>query len=148
MGIELPSPQGEQLGSVGGVERTAAPAGAENLQPPQTVEGNATEAPASQELRTGAAGGSGSVPAQTINVYDTTTDDSNSPGGSAPSSLDDVPVVAADEDLIEKQWVDSVKRIVKETRSDPYKQGVAIGRLQADYLQKRYGKTVEGGQSA
>lgn len=53
-----------------------------------------------------------------------------------------MPVIAADEDLIEKEWVEKAKRVVAETRHDPYLQGKEVGRLQADYLQKRYGKTV------
>ena len=52
------------------------------------------------------------------------------------------PGVAADEDLIEKEWVEKAKKVVAETRHDPYLQGQEVSKLQADYLQKRYGKTV------
>lgn len=52
------------------------------------------------------------------------------------------PAVAADEDLIEKEWVEKAKKVVAETRHDPYLQGREVGKLQADYLQKRYGKIV------
>lgn len=57
--------------------------------------------------------------------------------------IHDTPVVAADEDLIEKEWVEKAKKVVAQTRNDPYAQDEAVGRLQADYLQKRYGKTIK-----
>ncbi len=56
---------------------------------------------------------------------------------------DDNPVVAADEDLIEKEWVEKAKKVIAETKHDPYLQEQAVSRLQADYLQKRYNKTVK-----
>lgn len=55
---------------------------------------------------------------------------------------DENPSAASDDDLIEKEWVEKAKRVVSETRDDPYQQDAAIGRLQADYLKKRYGKEV------
>lgn len=56
---------------------------------------------------------------------------------------DDNPAVAADEDLIEKEWVDKAKKVIAETKHDPYLQEQAVSRLQADYLQKRYNKSVK-----
>lgn len=53
------------------------------------------------------------------------------------------PLVAADEDLIEKEWVEKAKKVIAETKHDPHLQEEAVSRLQADYLQKRYGKTVK-----
>lgn len=53
---------------------------------------------------------------------------------------DDTPVVAADEDLIEKEWVDKAKKIIDQTKDDPYSREKAVGELQKDYLNKRYGK--------
>lgn len=55
---------------------------------------------------------------------------------------DDNPVMAADDDLIEKEWVDKAKRIIAETRDDPYKREQEVSRLQADYLRKRYGREI------
>lgn len=52
------------------------------------------------------------------------------------------PTSAADEDLIEKEWVEKAKKVVAETKHDPYLQGQEVSKLQADYLKKRYGKTV------
>lgn len=53
-----------------------------------------------------------------------------------------VPAVAADEDLIEKEWVDSAKKIIETTKDDPYTRERQVNKLQVDYLQKRYGKTL------
>lgn len=55
---------------------------------------------------------------------------------------DDNPVLAADDDLIEKEWVDKVKKVVAENRNDPYKLAKEISRLQADYVHKRYGREI------
>lgn len=58
-------------------------------------------------------------------------------------SIGDTPATAADEDVIEKEWVEKAKKVIAETKHDPYLQEQAVSRLQADYLQKRYGKTVK-----
>lgn len=63
-------------------------------------------------------------------------------GTTSPVQDDTNPAVAADDDLIEKEWVEKAKQVVAETRSDPYAQDMAVGKLQADYLKKRYGKVI------
>lgn len=50
---------------------------------------------------------------------------------------------AVDKDLIEKQWVQKAKEIVAETKDDPYKQKTEMSRAKADYIQKRFKKTVK-----
>jgi hypothetical protein len=55
---------------------------------------------------------------------------------------DDTPLLAADEDLIEKEWVDKAKKIILETKDDPYAMEAAVTKLQADYLKKRYGREL------
>lgn len=55
---------------------------------------------------------------------------------------EDTPLVAADDDLIEKEWVDKLKKIVALTKDDPYERNRVITQLQADYLKKRYNKTL------
>lgn len=54
----------------------------------------------------------------------------------------DAPLVANDDDLIEKEWVDKAKQIIASTRDDPYRRELEVGKLQADYLKKRYGKDL------
>ena len=52
------------------------------------------------------------------------------------------PLIAADEDLIEKEWVDKLKSIISLTKDDPYERAKVIAQLQADYLRKRYNRTL------
>ena len=56
--------------------------------------------------------------------------------------IDDNPVIAKDDDLIEKEWVDRAKKIILDTRDDPYKREEAVSSLQKDYLKKRYGREL------
>jgi len=60
----------------------------------------------------------------------------------APVTDDTNPATASDDDLIEKEWVEKAKNVVANTKHDPYLQGQEVSKLQADYLKKRYGKTV------
>lgn len=62
--------------------------------------------------------------------------------GDATGPVDDTPIVAADEDLIEKEWVDKAKQIIVNTKDDPYRREQEIKRLQLDYVRKRYGKEI------
>jgi hypothetical protein len=52
------------------------------------------------------------------------------------------PTVAGDDDLIEKAWVEKAKEIVTETRDNPHKRDEEVGKLQVDYLKKRYGRRL------
>lgn len=54
---------------------------------------------------------------------------------------DDSP--AADTDRIEKEWVEKAKNIVAQSRDDPYKQKNQLDRVKADYIQKRFKKTIK-----
>lgn len=69
-------------------------------------------------------------------------DQTQTSDSTASQSSGSAPVAAADEDLIEKEWVEKAKKVVAETRNDPHAQDIAIGKLQADYLKKRYGKII------
>ena len=68
------------------------------------------------------------------------SDDSDDQSTMAGSSS--VPDSAADEDLIEKEWVDKAKKIIEETKEDPYKRELEIGLLQREYIRKRYGREI------
>jgi len=148
MGIELPAPQGEaHVEQQPGTERPVGPFSSEQAPALHSAEIMTTERPSSQELRTGQGAGDGYTTPISNDVTSTSPPVAQPTSSASMTSLDDVPVIAADEDLIEKQWIDSAKRIIKETSDDPYKQGEAISRLQADYLQKRYGKSISGNEA-
>lgn len=61
---------------------------------------------------------------------------------SSAASDDDTPLVANDDDLIEKEWVDKAKKILTETKDDPYKREREISKLQIEYIRKRYGRDI------
>lgn len=52
------------------------------------------------------------------------------------------PLIASDDDLIEKEWVDKAKRIIADTHNNPYQREHAVSELQIVYLKKRYGKEL------
>jgi len=49
------------------------------------------------------------------------------------------PAIAADEDLIEKEWVERAKKVIADTQNDPHGREKAVSQLQQDYRTKRYG---------
>jgi hypothetical protein len=59
---------------------------------------------------------------------------------------DDAPIAANDDDLIEKEWVDKAKKIIMQTKDDPYRREQEVNKLQADYLRKRYGRELGSSQ--
>ncbi len=96
------------------------------------------ERPAPQEVSRGPSQSAPPMPAITIPSADpiTATTQQTQPDPATP-------LVAADEDLIEKEWVERAKRVISETKHDPHAQERAISQLQADYLHKRYGKVIK-----
>ena len=52
------------------------------------------------------------------------------------------PISANDDDNIEREWVDRAKQLIVQTRDDPRAREKALGALQRDYLEKRYGKKL------
>ena len=64
------------------------------------------------------------------------------PSPTTPLVDDDLPSVANDDDLIEKEWVDKAKKIIVQTKDDPYRREQEVSKLQADYLEKRYGRKL------
>ena len=64
----------------------------------------------------------------------------------AQAALRDIPIIANDDDLIEKEWVERAKRIVSDTKGDPCKREGQVTELKVDYLQKRFGRKLGGEQ--
>jgi hypothetical protein len=50
---------------------------------------------------------------------------------------------AADTDHIEHEWVDKVKNVVARTQDDPHLQKEQMSRIKAEYIQKRFNKTIK-----
>lgn len=127
-----------QEGIPGGVEKTPVPSG-ERTSVPQIehVLGN-SEAYRDNKQEIGAAQAEiaqVAMPALPTPVLVT-------PQQSQASVADDSPIVANDDDLIEKEWVDKAKKILAETRDDPYKREREISKLQIEYIRRRYGRQI------
>jgi hypothetical protein len=56
--------------------------------------------------------------------------------------------VAADTERIEREWVDKVKNVVAKTREDPFLQKDQMSKVKAEYIQKRFNKTIKTDESA
>lgn len=85
------------------------------------------------------------MPAATLPTIPAPVPPSAQAAAPASTPSDDTPLIAGDDDLIEKEWVDKLKRIIALTKDDPYERARVIAQLQADYLKKRYNR--EMGQS-
>ena len=60
----------------------------------------------------------------------------------APSGALAGPDIAADIDVIEKEWVDKAEAIIAKTVGDPHAEEEEIEDLTIDYMKKRYDKDV------
>lgn len=61
----------------------------------------------------------------------------------SPAPVSTSPLIAAaDEDVIEKEWVDKAKQIVSATPDDPHSRSDQVSALQKEYLQKRFNKEL------
>lgn len=61
---------------------------------------------------------------------------------SSGATSDDSALLAADDDLIEKEWVDKAKKIILDTKDDPYTREREVSKLQIEYIRKRYGRII------
>lgn len=68
------------------------------------------------------------------------------PADPATQPITDSPAIAGDEDVIEKEWVDKAKKIIQETKDDPFGRSSRVNQLQKDYLMKRYNKELGASQ--
>ena len=64
---------------------------------------------------------------------------SNSPVAVAPATARDI-------DLMEDEWVKDLKKMIVETKGDPYAREVRFKEMQIDYLKKRYNRIINGGK--
>lgn len=82
------------------------------------------------------------APPVALPVLPQVADDGVATQGNSSVASDDSPLVAGDDDLIEKEWVDKAKEIIAKTRDDPFRREAEIGKLQIDYVKKRYGRQI------
>jgi len=63
--------------------------------------------------------------------------------GPAAITVTNLPAVADDVDVIEKEWVKKAKAVVQETADDPHQQNQKLTIVKTDYQRKRYGRGVQ-----
>lgn len=51
--------------------------------------------------------------------------------------------IADDTERIEQEWVDKAKNIIARTQDDPYLQKDQMSKFKAEYIQKRFNKTIK-----
>lgn len=81
----------------------------------------------------------------TVNVFDPPPPRQAPVGVTPPPATGDSPAEAADEDLIEKAWVETAERLISELKNDPRAAQEAHSALSRDYLKKRF--NIDSGQS-
>lgn len=136
---QLPAPR--PSGETGAYNPQTLPPSPEAL-PVQPNAAHSPERPARQELQL--SGG----PAPVVPSLPVPLQSAQAVTGSVPvlnplGTVSDLPALASDDEVIEKEWVDKAKKIVDQTKDDPYQQEKEVSKLQADYLKKRYGKDVK-----
>ncbi len=57
--------------------------------------------------------------------------------------ITDPKAVAEDTDRIEQEWVNKAKAIIGRTHNDPYLQKDQVSKMKAEYIQKRFNKTIK-----
>lgn len=135
--MEPRSTHGEQLPQTPQPEQWAAPAPTEHL--PNPAERREIPQPVIEQAgNSRVAEVASQPPLSTGSLPAPQTDDVSA----LQVTSDDTPLVAADEDVIEKEWVDKAKKIIAETKDDPYQREQRIKKLQVEYLRKRYGREI------
>lgn len=102
-----------------------------------------SERQGAQAIETGTSPSSG-FPAAQVSTVDPLPQPSSSPQPTNDQLTVDpqIPIIADDSDLIEKEWVLKAKEIVARTKHDPYQQNKEVERIKADYMKKRYNKDI------
>ena len=126
--LSLPSPVGEQL----------APGGSSAEQGAQTAE----RVPSRPEQAPTPAKGAPQAQAAVAAIPLPMPTDPPLAGPTAAVSIAAASNVN-EPDLIEREWVVKAKQIVERTRDDPYQQSEQLTIFKADYMKKRYDKTIK-----
>lgn len=128
-----------QQGLSGGLERPSISAGEYGFNLPESSPSQDKERGAERQPEVGSVQSEATqvaMPALPMPVLGT------QPITPTTTTDDSVPSVAADDDLIEKEWVDKAKKIIADTRDDPYRREREISKLQIEYIRRRYGREI------
>ncbi len=122
--LQLPPPVIEQVPAIPANE---APKGAERASQPEQV---AQSAPIA-------------APTIPLPLPPTMPIDDTQPPVTSTITQDNPLQASDDTDLIEKEWVNKAKQIVERNKDNPYKQSEELTVFKADYMKKRYNKTIK-----
>ena len=95
-----------------------------------------------ETINTSAAEAAGITAPQVALPQTVVTQPLTNPDSQTVPSDDNATLIANDDDIIEKEWVDKAKKIIAETKDDPYRREVEISKLQIEYIRKRYGREI------
>jgi hypothetical protein len=110
----------------------------------QTGKEQAVEAPPARQERVGEPERAPALPAMPDDIPSADQPVITTPPQDAPPPAAVGPkAVAADTDNIEREWVDKVKDVVARTQEDPHLQKEQMSRVKAEYIQKRFNKTIK-----
>jgi len=117
----------------------------QNMSLPQPVEaGQKSQKFETDHAKTVEAGATGvPSPSQAPPAYNQSmpqTPSQTQPNSAAAPNDNSSPHIADDLDLIEKEWVERAKRIVEQTRNDPYRQSEELHITKDDYQGKRFNR--------
>lgn len=120
-------------------ESVPIPSGGEQVSD-QSVEKNLASSPennpqAQTVVAAGQAASSMALPSQVVTTG-IGADDKAAPSTVLPGAS------AQDTDRIEKEWVDKAKAVIAKTRDDPFEQKNEMSKVKAEYISKRFNKTL------
>lgn len=95
-----------------------------------------------ETINTSAAEAAGITAPQVVLPQPAVAQPLTNPDSQTVPSDDNATLIANDDDIIEKEWVDKAKKIIAETKDDPYRREVEISKLQIEYIRKRYGREI------
>ena len=95
-----------------------------------------------ETINTSAAEAAGITAPQVVLPQPVVAQPLTNPDSQTVPSDDNATLIANDDDIIETEWVDKAKKIIAETKDDPYRREVEISKLQIEYIRKRYGREI------
>jgi len=109
----------------------------------------AVEAPPARQEQVGARPSQPALPAVPDDIPAADQALPGAPAHDVPSPGTDYSGPAAhDSEQIEREWVDKVKNVVARTQDDPHLQKEQVSKVKAEYIQKRFNKTIKTDEAA
>lgn len=100
---------------------------------------------AAEAAQSGPKSDDGAAAAQAQIASVTASDQTMQPAAVPATAAQSTPLVAADVDVIEPEWVKKAEEAVAKNRQDPRAEEKAVDDLQRDYLKQRYNLDVKSG---